>query len=343
MGPSQTPTPDSKMISRLAPPAPPPWPTPRRDALDAVRPGIVTKLASMTTGAAATSRCARRYTAAATQNSIMQTKNTRRPSRRVEATTRISARKGPDVLHLHARPSTGKRRRVSCAGVRAAGRRASRRVVSGGAGEDFVSNPTMSDMALNQGGRRWFRTCARRPSTRTVNIPGDLLAVSRPMRRTPPRRRSTAISTRQECTRSRPAPGSRRWDRRRPRPDRGIANTAPTGEKRTEREADATVVVVGEGLSRLTTKNRKSPPHRPTPKRSRWSSSKIAPVASATVTTVTRESAGIMNEHLRSRTVVGTSPSRTPAPRYDGAGRPGRRASEREPQGAGNVFGDRRR
>ena len=38
-------------------------------------------LASMTTGAAATSRCVRKYTAAATQNSIMQTKNTRRPSR----------------------------------------------------------------------------------------------------------------------------------------------------------------------------------------------------------------------------------------------------------------------
>ena len=35
----------------------------------------------MTTGAAATSRCVRKYTAAATQNSIMQTKNTRRPSR----------------------------------------------------------------------------------------------------------------------------------------------------------------------------------------------------------------------------------------------------------------------
>ena len=35
----------------------------------------------MTTGAAATSRCVRKYTAAATRNSIMQTKNTRRPSR----------------------------------------------------------------------------------------------------------------------------------------------------------------------------------------------------------------------------------------------------------------------
>ena len=36
----------------------------------------------MTTGDAATSRSASEYTAAATQNSIMQTKNTRRPSRR---------------------------------------------------------------------------------------------------------------------------------------------------------------------------------------------------------------------------------------------------------------------
>ena len=35
----------------------------------------------MTTGAAVTSRCVRKYTAAVTQNSIMQTKNTRRPSR----------------------------------------------------------------------------------------------------------------------------------------------------------------------------------------------------------------------------------------------------------------------
>ena len=42
---------------------------------------IVTKLARWTIGAAATSRSARRYTAAATQNSIMQIKNTRRPSR----------------------------------------------------------------------------------------------------------------------------------------------------------------------------------------------------------------------------------------------------------------------
>ena len=40
-----------------------------------------TPLANMTTGAAATSKCARKYTAAATQNSITQTKNTRRPSR----------------------------------------------------------------------------------------------------------------------------------------------------------------------------------------------------------------------------------------------------------------------
>ena len=39
----------------------------------------------MTTGAAATSRCVRKYTAAATQKSIMQTKNTRRPSRSLYA------------------------------------------------------------------------------------------------------------------------------------------------------------------------------------------------------------------------------------------------------------------
>ena len=37
--------------------------------------------ASMTTGAAATSRCVRKYTAAATQSNITPTKNTRRPSR----------------------------------------------------------------------------------------------------------------------------------------------------------------------------------------------------------------------------------------------------------------------
>ena len=36
----------------------------------------------MTTGAAATSRSVSEYTAAAAQNSIMQTKNTKRPSRR---------------------------------------------------------------------------------------------------------------------------------------------------------------------------------------------------------------------------------------------------------------------
>ena len=35
----------------------------------------------MTTGAAATSRCVRKYTAAVTLNNIMLTKNTRRPSR----------------------------------------------------------------------------------------------------------------------------------------------------------------------------------------------------------------------------------------------------------------------
>jgi len=39
------------------------------------------QLASMTTGAAATSRSVNEYTAPATQNSIMPTKNTRRPSR----------------------------------------------------------------------------------------------------------------------------------------------------------------------------------------------------------------------------------------------------------------------
>ena len=36
----------------------------------------------MTTGAAATSRCARRYTAAATRSNTTPTKNTRRPSQR---------------------------------------------------------------------------------------------------------------------------------------------------------------------------------------------------------------------------------------------------------------------
>ena len=35
----------------------------------------------MTTGAAATSRCVRKYTAAATRSNITPTKNTRRPSR----------------------------------------------------------------------------------------------------------------------------------------------------------------------------------------------------------------------------------------------------------------------
>ena len=39
-------------------------------------------LASMTTGAAATSRCVRKYTAAATQSNTTPTKNTKRPSRR---------------------------------------------------------------------------------------------------------------------------------------------------------------------------------------------------------------------------------------------------------------------
>ena len=39
-------------------------------------------LANMTTGAAATSRCVRKYTAAATQNNTTQRKNIRRQSRR---------------------------------------------------------------------------------------------------------------------------------------------------------------------------------------------------------------------------------------------------------------------
>jgi hypothetical protein len=78
----------------------------------------------MTTGAAATSRCVRKYTAAATQNSIMQTKNTRRPSRsrRRRARTTRKARRATSAR----RPSTGRQRRASCAGVRAVGRRASR-------------------------------------------------------------------------------------------------------------------------------------------------------------------------------------------------------------------------
>ena len=52
----------------------------------------------MTTGAAATSRCVRKYTAAATQNSIMQTKNTRRPSRRPSRRAPIGRRARPEEI-----------------------------------------------------------------------------------------------------------------------------------------------------------------------------------------------------------------------------------------------------
>ena len=55
-------------------------------------------LASTTIGAAATSRCVRKYTAAATQNSIMQTKNTRRPSRSRSRRAPIDTGATPDDL-----------------------------------------------------------------------------------------------------------------------------------------------------------------------------------------------------------------------------------------------------
>ena len=56
------------------------WPTTRRGVLD-VRQDTVTGLARWTTGAAATSRSARKYTAAEARNNIMPTKNIRSPSR----------------------------------------------------------------------------------------------------------------------------------------------------------------------------------------------------------------------------------------------------------------------
>ena len=90
----------------------------RRARTPDVNCATATPLASMTTGAAATSRCVRKYTAAATRNSIMQTKNTRRRSRsrprRAPRTRR--ARRATSAR----RPSIGKPRRVSCACVRAA-------------------------------------------------------------------------------------------------------------------------------------------------------------------------------------------------------------------------------
>ena len=46
----------------------------------------------MTAGAAATSRCARKYTAAATQNNTTPTKNTRRPSRSRSRNARTTRR-----------------------------------------------------------------------------------------------------------------------------------------------------------------------------------------------------------------------------------------------------------
>ena len=66
---------------------------------------IVTPLASMTTGAAATSRFVSEYTAAATQNNTTPTKNTRRPSRRPSrrAQVRGVGVKGGNVVVLPAR------------------------------------------------------------------------------------------------------------------------------------------------------------------------------------------------------------------------------------------------
>ena len=81
----------ARCSSQHAPPAPLHWPTTRRDALD-VRRGTATKLASMTTGAAATSRCARKYTAAATRNNTSPKKNTRRPSRSRSRNARTTRR-----------------------------------------------------------------------------------------------------------------------------------------------------------------------------------------------------------------------------------------------------------
>ena len=54
------------------------------------RRATVTPLASMTTGAAATSRSARRYTAAATLSNTTPTKNTRKPSRSLSRRARPS-------------------------------------------------------------------------------------------------------------------------------------------------------------------------------------------------------------------------------------------------------------
>ena len=51
----------------------------------------------MTTGAAATSRCARKYTAAATRNNTTPTKNTKRPSRSRSRTEEELRRQGHDL------------------------------------------------------------------------------------------------------------------------------------------------------------------------------------------------------------------------------------------------------
>ena len=62
----------------------------------------------MTTGAAVTSRCVRRYTAAATQNNITPTKNTRRPSRSREQPSLVVSVAGlqGDEVYFKVNPTT---------------------------------------------------------------------------------------------------------------------------------------------------------------------------------------------------------------------------------------------
>ena len=54
----------------------------------------------MTTGAAATSRCVRKYTAAATPSNTTPTKNTRRPSRRPSTATAVYLDEGATLDDL---------------------------------------------------------------------------------------------------------------------------------------------------------------------------------------------------------------------------------------------------
>ena len=56
------------------------------------------QLASMTTGAAATSRSVRKYTAAATRNNITPTKNTKKPSRSRSRRARNDGATADDLL-----------------------------------------------------------------------------------------------------------------------------------------------------------------------------------------------------------------------------------------------------